>query len=102
MMRLQGFRPDRFSMPKISEDEFAKQLGNAMSVNVVERILHQVFQSTNLQHTADVNSGAAIDKWQTGVQFKSLLGSVDPSFTGPRPIGKVHGKVMAGQRIIPA
>ena len=42
MVRLQGIDPEEF-IKAASPSEMGKQIGNAMSVNIIERILHQVF-----------------------------------------------------------
>ncbi len=48
MMKLQGMRPDSF-FKVVSDMELGQQIGNAMSVNVVERILFQVFKVVRLK-----------------------------------------------------
>ena len=47
MARLQGIRPETFTKV-VNDYELGQQLGNAMSVNVVERLLQQVFSATKI------------------------------------------------------
>jgi len=67
MFRLQGMDHTKFS-PKVSPDQLGKQIGNSMSVNVVERLLRVVLQSTG-----DL-SDKAPDRWENRTAVKQLLG----------------------------
>ena len=64
MMRLQGMHPDELKVV-VPSNEFGKQLGNAMSLNVIERVLFRVLEATGL-----VTRGSMVDRWQsTNPQF---------------------------------
>eukprot|EP00933_Yihiella_yeosuensis_P031929 TRINITY_DN25523_c0_g1_i1.p1 TRINITY_DN25523_c0_g1~~TRINITY_DN25523_c0_g1_i1.p1 ORF type:complete len:397 (+),score=105.60 TRINITY_DN25523_c0_g1_i1:71-1192(+) len=67
MLRLQGMRPASFKVA-VSEQQLGKQVGNAMSVNVLERIL------VNLLPAAGFVSRKLPDRWQSGVAQKALKG----------------------------
>ena len=72
MYRLQGMDPRRFK--KIHEDtEVGRQLGNAMSVNVIERILIQILKIIPLHHTKT----SFTDRWQTGEAIRKLQETVE-------------------------
>ena len=47
MMRLQGIRENQIKNDN-SEAEFGKQIGNSMSLNVVERILFAIFSTIGM------------------------------------------------------
>ena len=47
MMMLQGINPLHF-IKATSDRAIGEQIGNAMSVNVVERLLYRVFKTTDL------------------------------------------------------
>ncbi len=53
MLRLQGFRPSQFRSV-VSPVELGKQCGNAMSVNVVERVLARLLPVAGLADTPNV------------------------------------------------
>jgi len=72
MYRLQGMDPRRFK--QIHEDaEIGKQLGNAMSVNVIERIILQILKIIPLHHTMTKFT----DKWQTGEAIDKLKETIE-------------------------
>lgn len=50
MLRLQGMDPTKIKVA-VPENELGQQIGNAMSINVIERILVQVLKATNLANT---------------------------------------------------
>ena len=54
-MRLQGMDPTEF-IAVVSDSQLGKQLGNAMSVNVLERILARVLPAAGL-----AKPGAIVD-----------------------------------------
>ena len=72
MFRLQGINPNKFTQV-VSDKEMGHQLGNAMSQNVVERILHQVLKSTSL---STVEPLVAQDRWESGEALKELINSI--------------------------
>ena len=59
MLRLQGVDPTTFNQA-VSDRSLGEQIGNAMSVNVVERLLFQIFKQTNLVPTS------SCDRWESG------------------------------------
>ncbi len=66
MFRLQGMDPTKFVV-EVTPTQLGQQLGNAMSVNVVERVLYQVILATAL-----VDSSSIADRWQNGSALKQL------------------------------
>ena len=50
MLRLQGFQPSQFRTV-VSSSELGKQCGNAMSVNVLERVLAKLLPAARLAVT---------------------------------------------------
>ena len=62
--RLQGMNPDDLKQV-VSEAQWRKQLGNAMSVNVVERLLARLLPAVGL-------TGALPDRWASGTAVAEL------------------------------
>ena len=58
MMRLQGMGPTQF-IKAASDAQLRAQLGNTMSVNVIERILMRVLPAAGL-----VRHGILVDRWE--------------------------------------
>ena len=78
MARLQGIRPDQFY--KVVDDyQLGQQIGNAMSVNVIERILFQIFKATPLTKKTNL-----VDRWTSGEAQTSIIESRGIKFQ-PRP-----------------
>ena len=73
-MRLQCMNPTEFAMV-VSESQLGKQLGNAMSVNVLERIFARALPAAGL-----VKPGVLIDTWQTGEAIEQLSSTRDKGF----------------------
>ena len=48
MMRLQGMNPEDFTL-QVTERQLAQQLGNAMSLNVLERIMFRLLAAAGFQ-----------------------------------------------------
>ena len=65
MLRLQGMDPSKF-IASVSEFQLGKQLGNTMSVNVLERIM------TRLLPAAGLVSGSLRDRWEDGSALEQL------------------------------
>ena len=74
MARLQGIRPSTF-YKVVNDYELGQQIGNAMSVNVVERILYQVFQATPMVKKLNLR-----DRWVTGEGQRALIESRNATF----------------------
>merc|ERR1719331_1306626 len=62
MMRLQGMRPDNFRIA-VSDRQLGIQIGNAMSVNVLERLFVRALPAAGL-----VAHNTLIDHWEDGKQ----------------------------------
>jgi len=60
MMRLQGMNPESFKVA-VSEAQLGKQIGNAMSCNVLERLFVRVLPAAGL-----VPQGVLRDRWGAG------------------------------------
>jgi len=59
MMRLQGMKPEDFKVV-VSENQWGQQIGNSMSVNVLERIFVRLLPSANLVPPGKVLK----DRWE--------------------------------------
>jgi len=70
MMRLQGMNPTTFKVA-ISETQLGKQLGNTMSVNVLERLFVRLLPAAGLAR------GELKDRWATGQAVKKLADTRD-------------------------
>merc|ERR1719265_2766634 len=66
MMRLQGMNPAEFNLA-VTEGQLGRQLGNTMSVNVLERLLVRVLPAAKLARKRDVT-----DRWENGQAIKAL------------------------------
>jgi DNA (cytosine-5)-methyltransferase 1 len=66
MMRLQGMNPNNF-MIAVPESQLGKQLGNTMSVNVIERVLVRLLPAAKL-----VRHGQLKDHWKSGQAVRRL------------------------------
>ena len=66
MFRLQGMDPTKFKVT-VSEKELGQQLGNAMSVNVIERVLVRALIAASL-----ASSECLHDEWASGKRMKAL------------------------------
>lgn len=66
MMRLQGMNPETFIVA-VSEFQLGRQIGNAMSVNVLERLLARALPASGL-----VPHGAVTDRWENGTPPTAL------------------------------
>ena len=71
IFRLQGIQPRTFKRVHPPQ-ELGRQAGNAMSVNVIERILRRALIASDLIQPEQ----AGPDRWQTGDAQKSLISSV--------------------------
>lgn len=66
MMRLQGMDPTSFKVA-VSENQLGRQLGNTMSVNVLERIFVSLLPAAKLVRRSEVK-----DRWANGQAVKKL------------------------------
>ena len=73
MMRLQGMSPLNFNVV-VSNTQLGKQLGNTMSVNVVERVLVNALPAAGL-----VKQGCLPDRWKSGEALVALQKTKDCS-----------------------
>ena len=67
MMRLHGMDPSEFKVV-VPNAQLGIQLGNAMSVNVVERILMRVLPAAGL-----VKRGSLVDRWEMERPYDRFL-----------------------------
>ena len=74
MMRLQGMIPSEFNMVT-SEAQLGRQIGNAMSVNVIERILVSLLPAAGL-----TSPGRLADRWKDGSAIRAMNLDKDRSF----------------------
>jgi len=68
MFRLQGIDPSSMRVD-VSNVSIGQQIGNAMSVNVVERILRQAILAANLTH---YTNDTLPDRWKSGDALASI------------------------------
>jgi len=76
IMRLQGMNPTTFKVV-VSAGQLGRQLGNTMSVNVVERLLCKVLPAAKLVRKNEVE-----DRWANGKALKELAATRGRSFKG--------------------
>merc|ERR1711892_1489481 len=75
MMRLQGMDPTKF-MVAVSENRLGHQLGNTMSVCVLERLF------TRLLPAAKLVRRTIKDRWASGQALKKLMATRGKGFKG--------------------
>lgn len=73
-MRLQGMNATQFRVA-VSESQLGKQLGNTMSVNVLERLFTRVLPAARL-----VRHGDLTDRWADGTAMRVLAGTCGQGF----------------------
>jgi hypothetical protein len=73
MFRLQGMDPTKFKI-SVSQKSLGQQIGNAMSVNVVERVIQSTLKAVGLLDQA------APDRWATGEALSQLKASKGKTF----------------------
>ena len=66
MLRLQGIHPDTLNI-SVSEKSLGQQIGNGMSLNVIERILRQALLAARL-----VDAENLADRWADGSALEDL------------------------------
>merc|ERR1719382_257269 len=74
MMRLQGMDPKSFKVV-VSDAPLGKQLGNTMSVNVLERLLVRLLPAAGL-----ARKGSLRDRWQDGSAVRALAATRSTKF----------------------
>jgi len=76
MMRLQGMDPTKFTVA-VSNAQLGKQLGNTMSVCVLERLFTRLLPAAKL-----VRGGIVKDRWENGQAVKKLAATRGQGFKG--------------------
>merc|ERR1711935_218805 len=90
MMRLQGMDPTKFTVA-VSENRLGHQLGNTMSVCVLERLFTQLLPAAKLVRRT------IKDRWASGHGLKQLMGTRGKGFKGMRSKAKnTFGKGVRG------
>ena len=71
MLRLQGMSPSKIVVD-VSQSKLGQQIGNAMSINKIERILAAALKA------ADIVQGEnnRFKRWENGTALKELLKSI--------------------------
>ena len=69
MCRFQGFNPTKLKHC-VSDTELGHMLGNAMSVNIIERILFRV-----IRHMEFAQLAGTVDRWESGQALRDLHSS---------------------------
>jgi len=88
MMRLQGMNPSKFKVA-VSEAQLGKQLGNTMSVNVLERLLCKVLPAAKL-----VRHDVLTDRWANGSAVRQLNNTRSKGFAEVLDQGSRKRKAM--------
>jgi len=73
LMRLQGMKPSDLQV-NVGKTSFGKQLGNAMSLNVLQRLLCSILPAAGL-----VPHGMLVDPWESGVAQQEIAETRRPS-----------------------
>jgi len=76
IMRLQGMNPTTFKVA-VSAGQLGRQLGNTMSVNVLERLLFKVLPAAKLVKKSEVE-----DRWANGKALRALAATRGRGFMG--------------------
>merc|ERR1712129_352623 len=76
MMRLQGMDPTKFTVA-VSDAQLGKQLGNTMSVCVLERLFTRLLPAAKL-----VRGDIVKDRWENGQAVKKLAATRGQGFKG--------------------
>jgi hypothetical protein len=83
MLRLQGMRPTNFTQV-VSDAQLGRQLGNSMSVNVLERLFARLLPAAGL-----VPADSLVDMWESNqdAAIATLQGDrwIRPLMIRPRP-----------------
>ncbi len=80
LMRLQAMNPTRFKI-NVPFQQVGHQIGNAMSKNVIERILVRALTASGL-----IAPQTLRDTWESGEAQKDLLASVGKGFPDIRTV----------------
>jgi len=89
MMRLQGMKPENFKLA-VSENQWGSQIGNSMSVNILERIFVRLLPSVGL-----VPEGKRLtDRWEAAAKQsgRKLLEAVEYSTADEGGVKRVAEK----------
>ena len=85
MMRLQGIDPDKFKQV-VPDSVMGQHIGNAMSVNVIERILSRALKAAGLLKDSCLkNQKHKLDRWETGEGIAELRPKNCLLYTSPSP-----------------
>ena len=75
MMRLMGINPSDFTLD-VTIPQVAKQIGNAMSLNVIERIIYSILPA------AGFGANKSEDRWVSGSAIQEIKASRNKGFRG--------------------
>jgi len=89
MMRCQGIDPQTFKVD-VSETQLGKQIGNAMSVNVLERLFVRILPAAGL-----VPHGLLHDRWEAGPPANLTSAGAKRRATSLAGVAKKRAKVAA-------
>ncbi len=65
MMRLQGMNPSKFYVD-VTKRDLGEQIGNAVSVNVIERVLLRALQALHMI------ANSVVDRWKSGEALQEI------------------------------
>ena len=78
MFRLQGMDPTKFHVA-VTETQLGQQIGNAMVVNVIERVLTKALVAAGLAKKSSIP-----DRWESAEAITYLLKTVGKTFSKPK------------------
>jgi len=83
MMKLQGMQPSDFIVD-VPSVELGRQIGNSMSVNVLQRLFAPLLVAAGL---LEEGSPGAADHWATGEAFERLVRPLKGPFANSPVVG---------------
>ena len=102
MFRLQGMDHSTFHRTGTSKN-MGEQIGNSMSVNVLERLFYQIFQSVNFSKALTTTKTPIQDSWQNGTAITRLCSSKGKHFKSENPHQETQPKIPlrdAGKHVV--
>ncbi len=97
MLRLQGIDPTKFVVD-VPVAQLGQQIGNAMSVNVIERILVKALEAAKLIRPSSLKGkDSTLDRWENGQGFEQIRSSrrqISKKKNNPKNKERIHKTIM--------
>ena len=97
MLRLQGIDPTKFVVD-VPVAQLGQQIGNAMSVNVIERLLVKALEAAKLIRPSSLKGkDSTLDRWENGQGFEQIRSSrrqVSTKKIKDNPKERIHKTIM--------